>query len=214
MKRSYAPILGGALLILAGIAFLLNNFGIFDLSALWAGLWVAIFLVGGVAFLLLYLSNREQWWALIPGFTLLGIGGQIAIGLPLLRIFSFLDGAIVLGGISLAFLAIYATQRSQWWALIPGGILASIAAMILFENLLPGREWVIVMFLGMAATFALVALLPTGEERNTWAFIPAGIFLIIGLLVFTPILNSANLLLGLALVLGGGALLARSLLRR
>lgn len=49
MKRSYAPILGGALLILAGIAFLLNNFGIFDLSALWAGLWVAIFLVGGVA---------------------------------------------------------------------------------------------------------------------------------------------------------------------
>ncbi|NUQ37889.1 MAG: hypothetical protein HUU23_08860 [Caldilineales bacterium] len=214
MNRSYAPILGGALLILAGLAFLLNNFGILDLSVLWAGLWIALFIAGGLAFLLVYFSRREQWWALIPGFTLLGIGGQIAIDQPLLQVFDFLDGAIVVGSIGLAFLAIYAAQRQQWWALIPGGILASVAAMILFDNLFPDGEWVIVMFLGMAATFALVALLPTGAERNTWAFIPAGIFLAIGLLVFTPVLQSANLLLGVALLLGGGFLLVRSLARR
>lgn len=214
MNRSYAPILGGALLILAGLACLLNNFGILDLSVLWAGLWIALFIAGGLAFLLVYFSRREQWWALIPGFTLLGIGGQIAIDQPLLQVFDFLDGAIVVGSIGLAFLAIYAAQRQQWWALIPGGILASVAAMILFDNLFPDGEWVIVMFLGMAATFALVALLPTGAERNTWAFIPAGIFLAIGLLVFTPVLQSANLLLGVALLLGGGFLLVRSLARR
>lgn len=214
MNRTFAPILGGVLLVLAGIAFLLNNFGIINLDSLWAGAWALIFLAGGVAFLWTYVQNTEQWWPLIPGFTLLGIGVQIAITLPGLRLFDFLDGAIVLAGISLAFLAVYAVQRQQWWALIPGGIMASVAAMILFENLFPGRDWVIVMFLGMAATFGLIALMPGKEGRMTWAFIPALVFLAIGLFIFTPVIESFNLIFALALILGGGYLLFRTVVAR
>lgn len=214
-NRSSASLLGGVLLILAGIIFLLDNLGFVNLESLWEGVWALIFLAGGAAFLFVFVQNTEQWWALIPGFSLLGIGGQIAIAMSSLRFLDFLDGAIVLGGISLGFLVVYALQREQWWALIPGGILASLAAMILFENLWPGPEWVIVMFFGMAATFALVGLMKTkAGVRMTWAFIPAGVLFLIGLLVFGPSFGVTNLLFGLALIGVGGYLLLRTVVAK
>lgn len=210
-NRSSASLLGGVLLILAGIVFLLDNLGFINLDSLWEGVWALIFLAGGLAFLFVFVQNAEQWWALIPGFTLMGIGAQIAIAMPWLRFLRFFDGAVVLAGISLGFLAVFAMRREQWWALIPGGILASIAAMILFENLWPGPEWVIVMFFGMAATFALIGLMKTeAGERMTWAFIPAGILFLVGVFVFGPSFGVTNLLFGLALIGAGGYLLLRT----
>lgn len=79
MKRTNAPLLWGALLILAGIFFLLQNFGLIDLGALWGGFWALAFLAGGVAFLVVFMRNSEQWWALIPGCALLGLGALIGL---------------------------------------------------------------------------------------------------------------------------------------
>ena len=38
------------------------------------------------------------------------------------------------------------------------------------------------MFLGFAATIALVGAVPTREGRMTWAFIPAGIMAVLGVI--------------------------------
>jgi hypothetical protein len=87
----------------------------------------------GLPFLLIFATDRGHWWALIPALTMLGIAAGV-----------FLEGAgaisgtavagFVLGGISLGFLSIYLIDRAQWWALIPGGIMGTMAFFFLLAT--------------------------------------------------------------------------------
>ncbi|HEX7021371.1 MAG TPA: hypothetical protein VF171_00840, partial [Trueperaceae bacterium] len=65
------------LLIGLGALFLLGNLG--WLTALSRFVWSLAFLGGGAAFLSVYYGNRNQWWALIPGFALLALGATIML---------------------------------------------------------------------------------------------------------------------------------------
>ncbi len=77
--------------------------------------WGAIFLVGGAYFLYRFaLDMRGEWWALIPGFALIGVGASIV--LP-----GQWSGFSFLGFLGISFLAIYLSNRQRWWAIIPGG---------------------------------------------------------------------------------------------
>ena len=60
----------GILLILGGVVFLLQNLGYFELGDLF---WALLFGLGGLFFLSVFFPNRANWWALIPGLTLLSI---------------------------------------------------------------------------------------------------------------------------------------------
>lgn len=213
MKRSNGPLVWGALLILAGVVFLLQNFGLIDLGALWGGFWALAFLAGGVAFLFTYLRNNEQWWALIPGFTLMGLGTLIGLGVVNDDLAGRFGGPLFLGSIGLGFWAVYLVRREQWWAIIPGGVLWSIAVMLLMQPLMGDENMVGIMFFGMALTFVLVALLGQPRGKMNWAYIPAGVLFLLGIFMSTGWVQWLTIAFPVALILGGVVLLFRSVRR-
>lgn len=205
-NRSYIGV--GALLVAVGALLLLQNFGLFsDLSNL---IWVILFGAGGLAFLYVFAANRANWWAIIPGFTLLGLAALIAAGDRL----GALGGAMFLGAIGLSFWVIYAVKREFWWAVIPGGTLLTLAAVAALADVLPGLATGGVFFLGLGVTFFLVYILPTPEGRMTWALIPGGILALVGVLMTLSIGGIINYVWPAALILAGAFVLLRTYRRR
>jgi hypothetical protein len=194
----------GALLLAFGLLFLLQNFGLFgSLSNL---IWLFIFGAAGVTFLFVFASNREHWWALIPGFTLMGLAVLIAFGDRM----GVWGGALFLGSIGLAFWVIYAVRREFWWALIPAGTLTTLAIVAALAEQTDGMIVGGILFLGLAATFTLVYVLTAAEARQRWALIPAGILGAIGMLLMLSLGGLVNYIWALALIGAGVYLLGRS----
>ncbi len=199
MRNERTSIILGALLVVIGLAFLAQNLGLF--GGLENVIWVVLFGIGGLGFLYVFATNREQWWAIIPGFTLLGIAGLIGFGERL----GALGGAFFLGSIGLAFWVIYVLRRDFWWAIIPAGVLTTLAVVAAIADTMDGDGMAVggFFFLGLAATFALVYLLPNPEERMKWALIPAGILGVMGLLMILSLGGLINYIVPAALILSG-----------
>ena len=186
-------ILGGGLLLLETLGFLRNASDLF---------WGVIFLGGGLVFLTVVPAGG--WWGLFPGFTLAGIGVLILLPDSL----NDLGGAVFLGAIALAFWITYLTERvSRWWAIIPAGVLTTLAGVVVVSALVDdGYASGAVFFLGLALTFLLVALL--AEMR--WAYWPAGVLGVMGLFLFAPAqLGLMSYLGAFALIVVGGFLVWR-----
>jgi hypothetical protein len=191
MERNRSAVIWGGLLILLGLVLLLETLGL--VRFLGRFIWSAILVAGGLPFLLVYASNRNQWWALIPGFTLVGVGlGILAAG--------DLTSIIILGSISLPFWVIYLSDRRQWWALIPGWVMACVATIVLLGVI--GLEWFIAPFVmfAIAAPFFLVYLL---NPDQWWALIPAGIMTVIGILLIAGQVISTGVFWAVLLILLG-----------
>jgi hypothetical protein len=178
MKKNSSRIIFGAGLILLGILFFLQSLLHIDIG----GLVIAGFFVLGVAvFFYVFGNNTENWWALIPGFTLAAIGGLIAMSSLNERIASLFGGAFFLAMIGLSFLVIYIIHRDFWWAIIPAGVLFTLALVTIvgqYNGLFSGA----VFFLGLAATFGVLGLMPVGK-KDKWPWIPAGICALIGVII-------------------------------
>lgn len=209
MKKLNANIIFGVLLVALGALVLLRNLEIIrELGEL---VWATIFGVGGASFLYVYVVDRERWWALIPGFSLLGIA--------LILLFSGLAPSLVdvvavpafLGGIGLAFWLVYFQKRENWWAIIPGGVMVSLAIFIFLEAVFENVDLVGVFFLGMAGTFVLVALQATEKERYTWAYIPAGILGLMGAIFLFAEVDAFRMVGPIILVLVGAYLIFRTM---
>jgi len=195
MKWSILRMLWGLLLVLAGVLFLLNSIGTITIGDYQ---WAIILGIGGLAFLSVFLADRQQWWALFPSFGLL-IGGTI---LFLESAFPGLSddfgGAIAMGGIGLVFLLIFITNIKNWWALIPAGVLLSLAVMLLL-----GFESGGIFLIGLGLTFGVLGFVPTEHGRMRWAFIPAVVLILIGIFVTLAIYDLFALLWPLALIAAG-----------
>lgn len=162
-------ILLGVGLILAGLFSLLDIFNIVNTGAVG---WALLFGAAGIAFLYVLSVNRMgNWWAIIPGMTLLGIGVMMIVEMfsPVL----FPAGAIFLTFLALAFWGIYIMIPKFWWAIIPAGVLSTLALIDIADGIVRfDVGWL--LFLGIAATFGLVYLLPRRHGENTsWAIWPA-----------------------------------------
>jgi hypothetical protein len=95
-----------------------------------------VLLVIALPFLAVYYRNRALWWALIPAYVLIIVAVMVGlIGLGVLN--DLLVPAYVLFAIALPFFVVYARDRSQWWMLIPGGILAVIGLSFLIAEAEP-----------------------------------------------------------------------------
>jgi hypothetical protein len=211
MKRLDVTSLIGIFVLVIGALLLLQNLGVFVLG--WDLIWGLAFAVGGVIFLLVYWRNREQWWALVPGFSLLGIGALIGLEAIVPGGTGSWGGALFLGAISLAFWAIYFLRREFWWALIPAGALLTLAIVAGISGLAQGDLAGSVFFFGLALTFGLIYLLPTPEGRMGWALIPAAILFVLALVV----LGAQTSLLGYigpVVLLGTGLFLILRAIRR
>ncbi len=208
MKRLEIRVVGGLLLILFGGLALLQSLGILE-GALTL-LWALLFGAGGVLFLYTFFSDRTNWWAIIPGFVLLGIFLLLGLDFVAPETGGDWGGPIVVGGISLAFWIIYFTRRDQWWAVIPAGVMLTLTLVITLSNLWKGFDPGGIFLLGLGVTFGLLALLPTPEGRMTWALIPAGVLLVIGLIV-TVSVEIVNYIWPSVLILAGLYLVYRVL---
>ena len=208
MKSMRAIIGSGVLLIAAGVLFLLEALGI--LPEIGDLVWILLFVVGGLAFLWVFIANREQWWPVIPGCVLLGIAGTIALS----DVAGSWAGALVPAAIGVSFWIVYLTRRDMWWPIIPGGVLITVALMAGFADTLPEPMITGILFLGLALTFLLVYLLPTPVGRMKWALIPAAVSAVLGIAFLASMGGMVTLLAvagPLALIVGGGLLLWRGL---
>ena len=206
--RTYTGL--GVMLVALGGLFLLQNFGF--LGDIGNFIWATLFGLGGLAFLWVFIANREQWWALIPGFALLGLAGTLF--LSDLDIAGGLTGGFFLGSIGMAFLIIYIIRREHWWAIIPAGALLTLALVATVSSSLPGEVGGSIFSFGLAATFGALYLLPTPMDRQSWPLIPAGILAIIGMLVLASGGNMLGLVIPFVLMALGGIIVFRAITQR
>jgi len=206
MKQMQWRVVVGVLLVLAGLLALLQTFDI--LRLVWEVAWAGLVAAGGACFLWVFLAHRENWWAVIPGMGLLGIGALI--GLSILGLDGLFGGAIFLGALSVAFWLVYLRSRENWWAVIPGGVLLTLAVVAGVDEIAPRAETGGVFFLGLALTFVLVYVLSARGERMKWALIPAGVLGAVGLIITIATSSVLNLLWPAALILAGCFLVYRA----
>ena len=199
-----APLIIGGALILFGILFLLNNFNILNVSV--SAVFAGIFVLAGLIFLIVFLMDHEQWWALIPGFVLMGVGATILVGEYITFRGVDVTGAVMLIFIALPFWIIFILKRDFWWALFPAGVLTSIALMTLvpsrFEDL-----GVAIMFFGWAATFVMVYFL----AKQKWAIWPVIGLGILGVSFLAGAFNIFGYLWPIAIIAVGAYLIYRAM---
>jgi hypothetical protein len=209
--QSRWTIMWGVVLVLIGALLLGQQFNLFGPMQL----SFAVFLFGipAVMFLLTYVFDRRQWWALIPGCILLGLAA-VVFNEANHYASSLVSGAIFLFSIGLPFWLIYATKR-WWWAIIPAGVMTVLAIMPIVSNdVLPGQIVGGIFFLGLAAVFALVRLATLSNPSMGWVWWPAAILGIFG--VLTLLLGNASIaqyIWPIALIVLGGWLLLRNFAR-
>lgn len=199
----------GALLVGAGILVLLQNLGVLrtGLDLLWA----ICFLLAGAIFTSVFLNDRKNWWAVIPGFTLLGIGGVILLGWALPATGGRYGGGLFLGALAASFWVIYASQRGHWWPIIPGGVLLTLALVAVLDDVVGvGFDTGSIFMLGLGATFLVLYLLPAAGGKQAWAIYPAVILIAIGVIVAIASSSLMRFVGPLALVAAGVYLVYRA----
>jgi len=207
MKRLDMRLVGGLLLIVGGVFYLLNNLNIIR----WGNLvWAAIAAVAAIALFAAVVRDRRQWWYLIPGMVLTAVAATILLEYFAPALESQWSGSLFLGLIGLAFWAIFAIDRKMWWAIIPGGVLLTLAVVAGLEDV-SGIDNGGVLFLGMGLTFGLLALLPIENgHRARWPLFPCVALLVLGALFFVGFERAIGYLWPAALIIGGLLLLARA----
>lgn len=203
IKRFDPQIIFGALLLTGGALALLQTMGYLkNASDVFLG---GIFIAAGLLFLSLLFGGH--WWSVFPGFTLLAIGTWIFLPDNL----KDFGGFIFLGCIALAFWLTYATApRERWWALIPAGVLTTLATITIVEERFGEFKTAGFFFLGLAVTFLLVALL----AGMRWAYWPALALGIMGVLELASLFDIANYIWAVALMAVGGLLLFNYFFKR
>jgi hypothetical protein len=208
---------GFALILLGGL-FLVQQ--LFNLPIHIGSVIVAMFfLLAGLAFLYVLSSNTaNNWWAAIPGMVLIGLGVLIASSEFLPEFGNVYGGSLFLGFIGLAFLLVLLIKPQNWWAVIPAGVLFTLAGVAgmnhFFSN---GFATGSIFFLGIGLTFAVVGLMPVGRAEK-WPWIPAGICVVMGTLLMIGSGELVNSVFGFIwpaiLVLGGGYMIVHSLINK
>ncbi len=157
----------GLILIAVGALAILGNIGIFgNMTNL---LFAAGMGASGVYLIRQYLKHQQQLWASIVGFTLLG--------LALASITGAMSGFYFFAMMGLGFITIYRTESKQWWALIPGGVLLTLATVAGSEAIFPRWDAAPLFFAGLASTFGYLYI-----HGKRWAIYPAIVLFIVAFL--------------------------------
>lgn len=216
--RQVNLLMWAAALVVVGVALLLFNLGVLARYEPMAQYVVAgLLAVGGFSTLISYFWRRDQWWRLMPGWTLLALAAMVLISLNVSLPRPFVAATLFVG-LALAFAHIYLVKRADhWWAIIPSGFMLVLAGVIALTVTITRLETLgAILFAGMGAVFALLYLL-AGKRRHWWALIPAGVLLFFGLLTYSVDNGVQNALLRwwpAGLIVLGAAVAFYSTLRR
>ena len=167
MKRSQAIL--GFLLVLIGALLLLQKMDF--LQGTWENvLWTVVAGAAGIYMLYLFIKARKRWWWIIFGSLLLGVMANQLLFLLVPQLGSELNDTILLSLLGLGFILVFFVNRTNWWAMVPGGFLVTLGLIALSEN----TDYLFVdsnvlLFFGLGITFFLLFLIPTPVGRLNWA---------------------------------------------
>jgi hypothetical protein len=193
----------GILLVAAGAVWLVGTLGLVDAHPAWPAL---LFGLAGGGFAAAWARDRARWWAAIPAGALLGLAGLVAWDAFAPSAADEWGASVFLGLLGAGFWAVYLHAHDRWWAIIPGGVLLTLAVFIGLTPVLTGTAVVAPLFFGLALTFALLAILPTGRGHPWWPLVPAGVLAVLGVLFAieaTTILAALEYAWPVALIAGG-----------
>jgi hypothetical protein len=161
-RNWWALIPGGVMLFLALTTLLVDSLG---------GEWVGsmfLFLIA-LSFLMVYLNNRSRNWALLVAYVLFVL--SIAPAMASAGETAAYYGSVFLFAVALPFLIIYFRSETNWWAIIPAGVLTTLAVIAalaiagFIRNENDGGYANALLMCGLAATFAVVWL----RHAKAWA---------------------------------------------
>lgn len=171
-------------LIGIGLLLLAWNLGLFVAYEPWPQYLFAVLLAGaGASFFVGYVTAADQWWRLIPGWTMLALAVMLFLSTlpaPPVRLIA----ALLFWGMALAFGQIYWLQRlHHWWAIIPGGFMFVLGATIALSGFITDIELLgALLFVGMGGVFYLLYAL-SARPRQWWALIPASVLFLFGIFI-------------------------------
>ena len=194
----------GIFITLGGIVLLVQNLFKIPIGGIF---WGAAFLLAGAAFIKLAYEYNRPWWPFIPGVTLLGMAVSAFLNVFVPKS-EFIQAAVTLGGIGAGFVMVYLREKSNWWAVIPAGVLFTIMSISVLEATTLGIRTEPLFLLGIGLTFLVIAWLP--GHRLSWAYIPAIALMAISSLVGFLSEPNNNLIWALILILTGVVLIFRS----
>jgi hypothetical protein len=206
MRRLDVRLLIGFVLVAAGVVYLLENLNIIRWSEL---VWAAAFSVAGLLVLGVFVRDQENWWALILGITLLGLAASRALTHLVPDAAAVWSGPIFLGSIGLSFWLVFIVNREFWWAIIPAGVLTTLASVAAMDAI-PGVRSDGIFFLGLALTFVFVALASGPRGQLHWAYFPAAVLGVLGILASVGLTAAINYVWPAALILAGLFLVLRA----
>lgn len=167
-------------LIGSGVLLLLFEFGVLTpYTPLLQYILAGLFVFGAILFFGAFARSPAEWWRVIPGWTLLALASVLVLST------SAVDqrwlGAAIFAGLALAFIHVYLTERAgRWWALIPGGFLGVLGAVIGVSVWdIPVEGLALLLFGGLGGVFFLLFLL---HRRQWWAVLPGGVLLVVAAL--------------------------------
>lgn len=181
-RNWWALIPGGVMLFLALVTLLVDNVG---------GEWIGslfLFLIG-LSFLIVYLNDRSRTWALLVAYILgvLSIAPAMSSGGGDTAAYF---GAVFLLAIALPFFVVYFRSPENWWAIIPAGVMTTLALITALaiagwiRNAEQGGYANAILLGGIAVTFAIVWL----RNAKAWA---KGVTIILAALAVASIFFAA-----------------------
>jgi uncharacterized membrane protein HdeD (DUF308 family) len=210
MKLTNWRFIVGGLLVVVGLLALVDTLTVIPFTGI---MWGIIFGLAGLSFIVYLLGNHKAWWAVIPGMVLLALGIVILVDTIFPGQGDRITGFIFLGGIGAAFWMVYLMNRNFWWAIIPGGVMGTLALTVLVDEFTRVDGGFIFLF-GLGITFALIAILPGLKGNRQWPLIPAGILIIISFLTLFSSLNWMSYFWAVILIVAGLFLIVRPSLFR
>lgn len=161
----------GLLMVGGGALWLVDATGVVNVSPIVAAIFFAL---AGIGFAVDFARDPHNGWAAIPAGALIGLGALIAF-VELTTAPDEWGAAMLLAGSGLGFAAVYFRMRDHWWALVPAGLLLSVAIVVASVPLVDRQQDIAVIVLGIiAAALVALALIPIRGRRMIWPLIPAG----------------------------------------
>ncbi len=185
-------------LIVIGILALAGTLGILPLG----GGLVGALLFAAVGAGLVWLARRyANDWLMFAAFPAFGLAFAAAVQ-------GNLGGAGFLAGTGAGFLALVVAEPKRWWAVIPTGVLFTLAILAWAGDAMREPLGGSIFFLGLALTFGVVWR--ATARPQPWAVFPAAGCLAMALIIG---LAQADWVVPVVLIVIGAALLVRDRLR-
>jgi hypothetical protein len=120
-----------------------------------------VLLAIALPFLVAFLADRTRWGLLIPAYILLAVG--VMVPLTELNVLDDnLTAAFILIAVAIPFFVVFLRNTKNWWALIPGGILAIVGLSFLIAE--AAVEYIFAAVLIVAGILIVVRQFTKAEE--------------------------------------------------